>query len=43
MATKDIKIKNVSVTFPKIKIGGKKKNDRYNKGQKKPVSQIKQD
>ena len=37
---KDIKIKNVNVTFPKIKIG--RKNNQHKKGQKKPVSETKQ-
>lgn len=40
MANKDIKIKNVNVTFPKIKIGGK--SDRHKKGQEKSVPQARQ-
>ena len=40
MANKDIKIKNVSVVFPKIKIGGK--SDRHKKGSEKPVPKTKQ-
>lgn len=42
MATKDIKIKNVHVTFPKIVIGRKDKNDRHKKRQEKSVPEDKQ-